>query len=117
MMASDGRLMNMNFLRSGARIPLELPVQITWRTRAGQPKHAQGKTATMSGNGLYMEIPIRLRALTPISITVSLPIELTKMPLQLLCEGRVVKQEGDTLPTGLGAIIDDYRIRRVPRVV
>lgn len=117
MMTSEGRPMNMNFLRSGARIPIELPVEVTWKTRAGQPKHAHGKTATMSGNGLYMEIPIRLRASTPISITVSLPVEVTGKPLQLHCQGRVVKQEGASSPTGLGAIIDDYRFRRVHRVV
>jgi hypothetical protein len=117
MMSSEGRLMNMNFLRSGARIPLELPVEITWKNRAGRPKHAQGKTATMSGNGLYMELPIRLRALTPISITVSLPVEITRVPLQLLCQGRVVKQEGAGPSPGVGAIIDDYRFRRVHRMV
>jgi hypothetical protein len=117
MMSSEGRLMNMNFLRSGARIPLELPVEVTWKNRAGHPKHAHGKTATMSGNGLYMEIPIRLRASTPITITVSLPVEVTGKPLQLLCEGRVVKQEGPGPATGLGAIIDDYRFRRVHRMV
>lgn len=117
MMTSDGRPMNMNFLRSGARIPLALPVEITWKNRAGRPKHAQGKTATMSGNGLYMEVPIRLRASTPISITVSLPVEFTGVPLQLQCHGRVVKQEGPGPSAGLGAIIDDYRFRRVHRMV
>ena len=117
MMTSDGRPINMNFLRSGARIPLELPVEITWKNRAGRPKHAQGKTATMSGNGLYMEVPIRLRALTPISITVSLPVKFTGVPVQLLCHGRVVKQDGPGPAAGVGAIIDDYRFRRVQRMV
>jgi hypothetical protein len=109
--------MNMNFLRSGARIPVELPVEITWKNRAGRPQRAQGKTFTMSGNGLLMSVPVRLRALTPISITVSLPVEITGKPLQLLCEGRVVKQEKSSPISGLGAIIDDYRFRPMHRMV
>jgi hypothetical protein len=107
----------MNFLRSGARIPVELPVEITWKSRAGKPKRAQGKTAIMSGNGVYLSVPVRLRALTPISITVTLPVEITGRPLQLLCEGRVVKQEQPGPSAGLGAIIDDYRFRPAQRVV
>ncbi|HET7842021.1 MAG TPA: hypothetical protein VFM21_10470 [Terriglobia bacterium] len=117
MMTLEGQPMNMNFLRTGARIPVQLPVEIAWKNRAGQPKRAHGTTATMSGNGLFMEVPIRLRALTPISITVNLPVELTGKPLQLYCVGRVVKQEKDGSSHGLGAIIDDYRFRRVHRMV
>jgi hypothetical protein len=109
--------MTMNFLRSGARIPLELPVEITWKNRSGRPQRAQGKTATMSGNGLYLTIPVRLRALTPISISVTLPVEITGKPLHLLCEGRVVKQEKSGPVAGLGAIIDDYRFRPAQRMV
>lgn len=117
MMSSEGRPMDMNFLRTGARIPVQLPVEITWKNRAGHPKHAHGTTATMSGNGLFMETPIRLRASTPISIAVTLPVELTGRRLELLCTGRVVKQERDGASHGLGAIIDDYRFRRVHRMV
>lgn len=71
----------------------------------------------MSGNGLYMEVPIRLRAATPISITVSLPVKFTGVALQLQCHGRVVKQEKSGTAPGIGAIIDDYRFRRVHRMV
>jgi hypothetical protein len=109
--------MEMNFLRSGARIPVELPVEISWKNRSGKPQRAQGKTTVMSGNGVFLSVPVRLRALTPISITVSLPVEVTGKPLQLLCQGRVVKQEGPGPSPGLGAIIDDYRFRPAHRVV
>jgi hypothetical protein len=109
--------MTMNFLRSGARIPVQLPVEITWKTRAGRPQRAQGKTATMSGNGLFMAIPIRLRESTPISIIVSLPVEVTHRPLQLLCQGRVVRQDKSNTMDGIGAIIDDYRFRPAHRAV
>lgn len=109
--------MTMNFLRVGARIPVELPVEIVWKTRTGRPQHAQGKTATMSGNGLYMEVPVRLRPATPISITVTLPVEITRIPLQLFCGGRVVRQSKPSTIAGIGAIIDDYRIRPAHREV
>jgi PilZ domain len=109
--------MTMNFLRSGARIPVELPVEITWKNRTGRPQRAQGKTSTMSGNGLYMTVPVRLRASTPISIVVTLPVELTRKPLELLCQGRVVRQEKSKTSAGVGAIIDDYRFRPSNREV
>ena len=109
--------MSMYFLRSGARIPVELPVEITWKSRTGRPQRAQGKTSTMSGNGLYMAIPIRLRASTPISIVVTLPVEMTRTPLQLHCEGRVVRQDKPSAVAGIGAIIDDYRFRPAQREV
>ena len=109
--------MEMNFLRSGARIPVELPVEISWKNRAGRPQRAQGKTAIMSGNGVFLSIPVRLRALPPISITVSLPVEITRTPLQLFCQGRVVKQDKSGASAGLGAIIDDYRFRPAHREV
>ena len=108
----------MNFLRSGARIPLELPVEITWKTRAGKPQRAQGKTATMSGNGVLMTVPVKLRADTPISIAVRLPKEITRTPLVLLCEGRVVPQpKSSPAAASVGAIIDDYRFRPASRMV
>jgi hypothetical protein len=66
---------------------------------------------------VYLSIPVRLRALTPISITVNLPVEITRTPFQLLCQGRVVKQEKSGASAGFGAIIDDYRFRPAHRVV
>jgi hypothetical protein len=107
----------MNFLRSGARIPVELPVEITWKTRAGKPHRAQGKTATMSGNGVLMAVPVHLRADTPIRIAVRLPQQVTRIPLVLLCEGRVVPQPKSISAEFMGAIIDDYRFRPAPRMV
>lgn len=107
----------MNFLRSGARIPLELPVEITWKTRAGKPQRAQGKTATMSGNGVLMTVPVKLRADTPISIAVRLPKDVTSTPLVLFCKGRVVSQPKSASAESVGAIIDDYRFRPAPKSV
>ena len=101
----------MNYLRAGVRIPVELPVEVRWKNRAGRAYQAQGRTASISGNGMFMSLPVRLRPETPVTISVSLPIEFTRIPLQLLCEGRVVGQPAGVM--GVGAIIDDYQVRRV----
>lgn len=101
----------MNYLRAGVRIPVQFPVEVRWKNRAGRAYQAQGKTACISVNGMFMLLPVRLRPETPVSISVSLPVEFTRIPLQLLCEGRVVGQPAGV--TGVGAIIDDYQVRLV----
>jgi hypothetical protein len=69
----------------------------------------QGEIITMSGNGVFMRLPVQLR---PNTRTVSLPTEITRIPLKLFCQARVVGQkEVRTYPFGIGAIIDDYQIR------
>jgi PilZ domain len=97
-------------IRGGTRIPVELPVQIRWKTRAGRDRFAQGKTESMSGNGLFILSPIRLRHNTPIQFTVALPAEVTNTPMQLQCVGRVVRQNSTGDEAGLGVVIDDYRL-------
>lgn len=97
-------------IRAGTRIPVELPVQIHWKTPAGAERSAQGKTESMSGNGLFILAPIRLRHGTPINFTVSLPADVTKVPMQLHCKGRVIRQGRTAGPNGLGVVIDDYRL-------
>jgi hypothetical protein len=72
----------------------------------------QGEIVTMSGNGVFMRLPSQLRPNTRISLTVSLPTDVTRIPLKLFCQARVVDQkEVRTYPFGIGAIIDDYQIR------
>jgi PilZ domain len=100
-------------IRGGTRIPVELPVQIRWKTQAGTERFAQGKTESMSGNGLFILVPVRLRHDTPIQFTVSLPAEVTNTPMQLHCEGRVVRQHKGQAPVGLGVVIDDYRLAAI----
>ena len=66
----------------------------------------------MSGNGVFMRLPTALRPNTRITLTVSLPTEITRIPLELRCQARVVGQkEAKTHPCGIGAIIDDYQFR------
>jgi PilZ domain-containing protein len=99
-------------IRSGVRIPLELPVHIRWKS-AGGYRQVQGKTGCISGNGLFVRVPLRPPRSTPITFTITLPIEITKVPLELHCQGRVVhySQRGEGL--GVGAVIDEYKFRRV----
>ena len=97
-----------NFLRAGVRVPLELPVEVRWRGRRGKKQHAQGKTVTISGNGFYVILPTRLAQETPIDFTVDLPVEVTRVPMKLAGQGRVVRGKLSSAKTGVAAIIDDY---------
>jgi hypothetical protein len=64
---------------------------------------------------LFLVVRKRLRRSTPITITVELPLEYTKVPLELHCRGRVVRWNQPEEQPGMGAIIDDYELRRMHR--
>jgi hypothetical protein len=102
-------------LRASQRIALELPVEIRWKSRAGSSRQAVGKTGNISGSGLFIEVPVRPHPATRVTIKVLLPREVTQVPLELLCQGRVVRwsQRGKT--QGLGAVIDEYELRPAQR--
>ncbi len=104
----------MNYLRTGMRIPVELPVEVRWKSPAGKFRSAPGTTVCMSCNGLFISTPARLRHETPITVTVALPAEFTRTPLEIECQARVVRQRPPAA-RGIGAIIDDYRFRPVTR--
>jgi hypothetical protein len=97
-------------IRGGTRVAVELPVQIRWKTRAGTERQVEGKTESMSGNGLFIMAPVRLRNDTPIQFTVLLPTGVTGIPMELQCTGRVVRHQKGGAPSGLGVVIDDYRL-------
>lgn len=107
----------MNYLRAGVRIPVELPVQVRWKSPTGKYRVAEGRTACISGNGMFIAVPIRLRHETPITVTVTLPVEVTKIPIELRCQARVVRQPRAEGLTGVGAIIDDYAFHPLARPV
>ena len=94
---------------------MELPVEIRWKSRAGSPKQAMGKTGNISSNGLFIEVPVRLSRATSVKIKVLLPPEVTQVPLELLCQGRVVRWNREGQVQGLGAVIDEYELRPVTR--
>jgi hypothetical protein len=101
----------MNERRVSQRIPMGLPVDIRWKTRAGTQKQAMGKTGNISGNGLFIEIPVRLPRSTSLAMNVVLPRGATQVPLELLCQGRVVRWEQDGQVKGLCVVIDEYELR------
>lgn len=101
----------MKGIRTGYRVPLELPVEVRWKERRGTTRQVQGKTGSISGNGLLVTVPVLPPRETPILFTIALPREVTKVPLELECRGRVVRwfRQGET--SAVGAVIDDYRFR------
>jgi PilZ domain len=97
-------------IRAGTRIPMELPVSIRWTSPAGIERRIQAKTGNISGNGLFILTPVRLRHDTEIQFTVLFPSEVTKGRTQLHCQGRVVRQRMRGAAAGIGVVIDDYRL-------
>ena len=108
----------MNCLRLGIRFPVDFPVKVQWKNGTGKMHQIQGKITTMSGNGMFMLLPHQFRPNAKIILTVSLPAEITKIPLKLRCQARVVAQKGTpTYPFGVGAVIDDYQFRAARKQV
>jgi hypothetical protein len=107
--------MSMNERRASQRIPMRLPFSIQWKTRAGKLKQAMGKTGNISGNGLFIEIPIHLPRATSLVIKVVLPRKATQVPLELSCQARVVRWKQDGQVKGLCVVIDNYELRPVSR--
>jgi len=95
---------------------MNLPVEIEWKGRTGSEKQATGKTGNISGSGLFIEMPIRLRRATSITIKVVLPSEVTHVPVELVCKARVVRWNQHGQIHGVGAIIDEYELRPIPRI-
>ena len=99
----------MQYLRTGGRIPVELPVEIRWKGPGGKPRQAQGKTISISSNGVLLSVAADLRPQTAVTITVKLPLEFTKSPLVLYCHGRVLRLGPGAMT--VSALIDDYKLR------
>jgi len=100
-----------NNYRTGMRISLGLPVNVCWKSRSGTSRHVEGKTGNISGNGLFMNVPVRPPRNTPVTMRVVLPPTITHIPVELLCNGRVVRWSRPGEPTGMGATIDEYELR------
>lgn len=103
--------------RTGSRIPVQLPIEVRWKSHRGDYRQVHGKTGNISGNGLLMAVPIRLSRATPISMTVTLPAEVTHSRLELLCQGRVVRWIRTGKALRIAAIIDEYELRPAHRPV
>jgi hypothetical protein len=97
--------------RAGIRIPVEFPVEVLWKSRGGRSRHVEGRTGNISGNGLFMRIPIRPPRETPVTIRVFLPVTFTRVPFELRCNGRVIRWSCPGESRGMGATIDEYEFR------
>ena len=95
---------------------MELPVEISWENRAGSKRQAKGTTGNISGSGLLIESPTRLPNGTSIMIKVQLPPAVTKAPMELWCQARVVRGKQHSQSDGVGAVIDEYELRPVSPV-
>jgi hypothetical protein len=100
-----------NYPRAGLRIPVEFPVEVSWRSRRGRSHHVEGKTGNISGNGLFMRIPVRPPPKTPVTMRVFLPATITRVPVELHCNGRVIRWSCPGESRGMGATIDEYEFR------
>jgi hypothetical protein len=94
---------------------MKVPVEIRWKGRAGTERLALGKTGDISGTGLFIEVAVRPRRETPVKIKVLLPRQGKQAPLELLCQGRVIRWNQRGRNQGLGAVIDEYELRPVRR--
>jgi hypothetical protein len=112
--AVQGVMKRMNQRRTGQRITMGLPVEIRWTSRTGSEKQAIGKTGNISGSGLFIEIPVRLQRETAFTMKVMLPRKAGQGPLELQCQGRVVRWNRRGEVQGLGAVIDEYELHPMP---
>jgi hypothetical protein len=96
--------------RSSQRLPLELPMRVRWRSGEGQVEEAQGTTGNISANGVFFTLPARLSPETRITFRVLLPSDIAKTPIELVGQGRVVRQSRRGEVQGVAAIIDDYQL-------
>ena len=98
-----------NEYRSSVRLPLELPARVRWKGLKGV-EEAEGKTGNISGNGVFFVVSARLGPDTPITFSVRFPPEIVKASVELVGQGRVVRQSRPGEPSGVAVIIDDYQL-------
>jgi len=101
--------------RQGRRYPLKLPAQVRWKARGKSVRGAQGETGDISASGLLVVIPNHLPLGTIINVTIHLPVELTKVPVELSCQGRVVRKSRMAKGQGISATIEDFELRPSPQ--
>jgi len=97
--------------RQDKRYPLTLPARIRWKAPRGSVGRAEVKTGDLSSTGILVVMPSPLPLGTAINVTINLPIELTKIPVELTCLGRVVRKRRMGKSQGIGAIIEDFQLR------
>jgi hypothetical protein len=102
-----------DYVRSGARFRLELPVHLSWKSRTGKLRRSVGTTGNISGSGVFISLRPRIPLRTSISFKISFPPEAAKGSCELVGKGRVVRRAGRGEMPGVALIIDDYQLRPV----
>ncbi len=97
-------------LRSAARFPITLPVEV----RAEEAAKLQAETKDISAGGVLFYMDKAMEVGSPIEFNISLPAAVLGTPkdVNVLCVGRVVRcsDEGDR--RAVAAVIDEYRFER-----
>jgi len=84
---------------------------VHWKSRGGRIRRVEGKTGNISGNGLFTIIPVRPPCKTTVTMRVHLPENMTPVPVELQCNGRVIRWNCPGEARGMGATIDEYEFR------
>ena len=105
----------MNERRQGTRYPLKLPAEVRWKAHGTRGERVRGEIGDISSSGLFVVIPKHLPLGTTINVTINLPTELTKVPIELFCRGRVVRKSPVGKGQGISAIIEDFNLRPARR--
>lgn len=103
----------MKGIRASVRVPLQLPVEVRWQNQGGDYRQVNGQTGTISGTGMFLTVPARPPRQAPITFKITLPSQVTKVPVEIQGEGRVVRLLRLIDGSGLGVTIDNYELRRV----
>jgi hypothetical protein len=103
------------YIRSSARVPLQLPIEVHWKSPAGRRRRAQGTTANISGTGVFLSLPARIQLDTSINFIVFFRGKARRIAFRLMGNGRVIRCSGSAEPPGIAIIIDDYCLRPVAR--
>ena len=101
--------------RQVKRYPLRLPAQVRWKARGKSAGGVQGDTEDISSSGILVVIPNHLPLGTTINVTIHLPAELTRVPVELTCQARVVRKSRMAKGQGISAIIEDFELRPSPQ--
>jgi len=101
----------MNERRQGTRYPLRLPAEVKWKAHGTNAGRVRGEIGDISSTGLLVVIPRHLPLGTTINVTINLPVEVTKVPVELSCVGRVVRKRPIGKSQGISAIIEDFNLR------
>jgi len=100
--------------RTGKRFPLALPITIRPKKMS---RTAAGTTANVSAAGVYIQSSANLEVGSLIEFDITLPPEIvgTRLPVEIVCKGRVVRMESTSKgkkKNGIACVIDHYKFVR-----